>query len=72
MAGRRGHRSARHTEDEPAPEEPAAEAAPDLEETVMKVGYPLERHDGTTALTNLIHLLYSKQYLIGKERPRKS
>lgn len=53
------------TDDEPAPEEPAAEAAPDLEETVMKVGYPL---DGMTitGLTNLIHLLYSKQYLIGK------
>ena len=53
------------TEDEPAPEEPAAEAAPDLEEMVMKVGYPLDGMT-VTGLTNLIHLLYSKQYLIGK------
>lgn len=53
------------TEDEPAPEEPSAEAAPDLEEMVMKVGYPLDGMT-VTGLTNLIHLLYSKQYLIGK------
>lgn len=48
---------------EPAPEE--AEPEQDLGDAVMKVGYPL---DGMTitGLTNLIHLLYSKQYLIGK------
>ena len=49
----------------PAEETPADEAAPDLEETVMKVGYPLEGMTAT-AMTNLIHLLYSKQYLIAK------
>ena len=48
---------------EPATEE--AEPEQDLGDEVMKVGYPL---DGMTitGLTNLIHLLYSKQYLIGK------
>ena len=52
-------------EEAPAAEEPAVEAEPDLEDTVMKVGYPLDGMT-VTGLTNLIHLLYSKQYLIGK------
>lgn len=48
---------------EPAPED--AEPEQDLGETVMKVGFPLEGMT-TTAMTNLIHLLYSKQYLLAK------
>lgn len=48
---------------EPAPEE--AEPEQDLGDEVMKVGYPLDGMT-TTAMTNLIHLLYSKQYLICK------
>ena len=48
---------------EPAPEE--AEPEQDLGDTVMKVGFPLEGMTAT-AMTNLIHLLYSKQYLLAK------
>ena len=60
------------TETEASAEEAAAEPAPeevkperDLGDTVMKVGFPLEGMT-TTAMTNLIHLLYSKQYLLAK------
>ena len=50
---------------EPEPEVPAAEAEPDLEDPVMDIGCPLSEMT-VLSLTNLIHMLYSKQYILAK------
>ncbi len=50
---------------EPATEAPAAEAEPNLEEPVMDIGCPLNEMT-VLSLTNLIHMLYSKQYILAK------
>ncbi len=50
---------------EAEPEAPAAEAEPDLEEPVMDIGCPLNEMT-VLSLTNLIHMLYSKQYILAK------
>jgi hypothetical protein len=50
---------------ESEPETHAAEAEPDLEEPVMDIGCPLSEMT-VLSLTNLIHMLYSKQYILAK------
>ena len=50
---------------EQAPETPAAEVAQDLEDPVMDIGCPLNEMT-VLSLTNLIHMLYSKQYILAK------
>ena len=42
-----------------------APAEPDLEEPVLNIGFPLTSMT-VLSLTNLIHMLYSKQYILGK------
>ena len=48
-----------------APETSTDEVAHDLEEPVMNIGYPLNEMT-VLSLTNLIHMLYSKQYILAK------
>ena len=50
---------------EHAPETPTSEVAQDLEEPVMDIGCPLNEMT-VLSLTNLIHMLYSKQYILAK------
>ena len=46
-------------------EAPADEAEPDSEEPVMNIGCPLSEMT-VLSMTNLIHMLYSKQYILAK------
>ena len=52
------------TKDAPA-ETPVPEAEPDLEEPVMNIGCPMNEMT-VLSMTNLIHMLYSKQYILAK------